>query len=155
MSWLINIGFVSLSHSTWCFCSAHQAMPYSMFCYTKIQVFKLTARFNKMFHRAVASNKKVVWLGCYIISTSKTVKYFPGEHQVVCGFYFLFFFFSLRERREEDYYFKFDIIFLFCICYYVFKLLKARKTCTLELQRKHGDISSGSEVLGTYFSVLY
>lgn len=33
-------------------------------------------------------------------------------------------------------------------------LLKARKKCTLELQRKYGDISSGSEVLGNLFLSL-
>lgn len=36
----------------------------------------------------------------------------------------------------------------------MFMLLKARKKCTLELQRKYGDISSGSEVLGNLFLSL-
>lgn len=74
-------------------------MPYSMFCYTKIQIVKLTARFNKLFHMAVTSNKKAASLNCDIISTSKIVKYFPGEHQVVCGFYFSFFYPSKRKAR--------------------------------------------------------
>lgn len=77
-SWLTNIGFVSLSSSTCCFCSAHQPLPYSMFCYTKIQTVVVTARLNNMFHRAVTSSSRVVSLGCKIISTSKIIKYFSG-----------------------------------------------------------------------------
>lgn len=75
--------------------------------YQNIQIVKHTARFNKMFHRSLSPNKKAVSLGCYIISTTKIVKYFPGEHKVICGFHFLILLFFLREMQEEDYYFKF------------------------------------------------
>lgn len=112
---------------------------------------KLTPRFNETFHTAVTPNRKVVSLGCYIISASKKVKYFPGEHKVVCGFHFLFLFCNgnMRERL------------LFCFKYYFYSvpaimclLLKARKKYTLEFQRNCGDISRGSEILGTLFLSL-
>lgn len=60
--------------------------------------------------------------------------------------------FNFLKGKIREYYFNFYIIFLFCICYYMFMLLKARKKCTLELQVRYGDISSGSEVLGNLFS---
>lgn len=150
VSWLTNICFVLLSPN-WCFSSAHQSIPYSMFCYIKIEMAKLTARFNETFHTAVTPNRKVVSLGCYIISASKIVKYFPGEHKVVCGFHFLILFCNgnMRERL------------LFCFKYYFYSvadimclLLKARKKYTLEFQRNYGDISRGSEILGTLFLSL-
>jgi len=99
LSLLTNAGFVSLSPSIWHFCLACQAVLYSVFCYTEIQTVKLTARFSMVFHRVVTSNKKVVTLSCCITSTSKIVTYFPGEHQVACGFPFLFFFFFLSKGK--------------------------------------------------------
>lgn len=80
---------------------------------------KLTARFNETFHTAVTPNRKVVSLGCYIISASKIVKYFPGEHKVVCGFHFLILF--CNGNMREGYYFVLNTIFILrlilCVCY--------------------------------------
>lgn len=90
-----------------------------MFCYIKIEMAKLTARFNETFHTAVTPNRKVVSLGCYIISASKIVKYFPGEHEVVCVFHFLILF--CNGNMREGYYFVLNTIFILrlilCVCY--------------------------------------